>query len=68
VIHSAAQGERPWWADLAPSVPAATAAGLWNGKITGYDRPIDVTLRVRGERVGAVGGRIHHVVDQVDAR
>jgi sortase A len=55
VIHSAGQGERTWWADLAPSVPAAAAAGLWSSMITGYDAPIDVTLRVHGDQVlGAV--------------
>jgi sortase A len=55
VIRSAEQGERPWWADLAPSVPATAAAGLWDSQITRYDALIDVTLRVRGDRtVGAV--------------
>ena len=55
VIRSAEQGERPWWADLAPSVPAAAGGGLWNSQITGYDAPIDVRLRVRGDRtLGAV--------------
>ena len=50
VIRSAEQGERTWWADLAPSVPVSAAAGLWRGGITGYDTPIDVTLRVQGDQ------------------
>jgi sortase A len=50
VIRSAEQGQRTWWADLAPSVPVSGAAGLWNGDITGYDTRIDVTLRVQGNR------------------
>jgi sortase A len=55
VIHSAEQGQRTWWADLAPAVPVRAAAGLWDGAIKRYDAPIDVTLRVRGDRtLGAV--------------
>jgi sortase A len=55
VIRSAEQGQRTWWADLAPSVPVSAAAGLWHGGITGYDGQIDVTLRVQGDRtIGAV--------------
>ena len=55
VIHSAEQGQRTWWTDLAPSVPAKAAAGLWGAGITRYDAPIDVTLRVQGPRtLGAV--------------
>jgi sortase A len=55
VIHSAEQGQRTWWADLAPSVPVRTAADLWDGYIKGYDTAIDVTLRVQGNRaLGAV--------------
>jgi sortase A len=55
VIRSAEQGQRTWWADLAPSVPVRAAAGLWDGNITGYDTHIDVTLRVQGNRtLGAV--------------
>ena len=51
IVRSAEQGERSWWADLAPSVPTFTAAGIWDGKITGYDTPLNIVLRVRGGRV-----------------
>jgi len=51
IVRSAEQGERSWWADLAPSVPAIAAAGLWDGEITRYDTPLDITLRVQGRRV-----------------
>jgi sortase A len=55
VLHSAGQGERSWWAELAPSVPVTAAAGLWKGEITGYDRRIDVTLRMQGGQVLGAG-------------
>jgi len=51
IVRSAGQGQRTWWADLAPSVPVAAAAGFWDGEITGYRTPLDVMLRVRGDRV-----------------
>jgi sortase A len=51
IVRSAEQGRRRWWADLAPSVRGTAAAGIWGGEITGYDTPLDVTLRVRGGRV-----------------
>ncbi len=55
LIHSAEQGQRTWWADLAPSVPVKAAAGLWGSGIKRYDAPIDVTLRTAGYRtLGAV--------------
>ena len=55
VIRSAEQGQRTWWADLAPSVPVSTAAGLWDGGIKSYDAAIEVTLRVQGNQtLGAV--------------
>jgi sortase A len=55
MIHSAEQGQRTWWADLAPSVPVSAAAGLWGNGIKHYDAPIDVTLRAAGQRtLGAV--------------
>jgi sortase A len=55
VIRSAEQGQRAWWADLAPSVPLSAAAGLWHGDITGYDAQIDVVLHVRDDlALGAV--------------
>jgi sortase A len=51
IVRSAEQGERSWWADLAPSVRESAAAGLWDGEITRYDTPLDIMLRVRGGRV-----------------
>jgi sortase A len=48
IVRSAEQGQRSWWADLAPSVRRSAAAGIWGGEITGYDTPLDITLRVRG--------------------
>lgn len=51
VIRSASQEQRRWWADLAPRVPVSAAAGLWGGQITGYDRRINVRLRVHGDRI-----------------
>jgi sortase A len=51
IIRSAGQGERSWWADLAPSVPVSAAADLWDGEITAYDTPLDIRLRLRGDRV-----------------
>lgn len=54
VIRSAEQRERSWWADLAPSVPASAAAPLWGGQLSGYDAPVDITLRVSGSQtIGA---------------
>jgi len=50
-VRSAEQANRSWWADLAPSLRGSAAAGLWGGQITGYDTPLDITLRVRGSRV-----------------
>jgi LPXTG-site transpeptidase (sortase) family protein len=55
MIHSAEQGQRTWWADLAPSVPVSAAAGLWGNGIKRYGAPIDVILRLQGNRtLGAV--------------
>jgi sortase A len=55
MIHSAEQGQRAWWADLAPSVPVSAAASLWGHGIQRYDAPIDVTLLVPDRRIlGAV--------------
>jgi sortase A len=55
LLRSASQHRRAWWADLAPSVPASAAAGLWRGEVTGYQRHLDVMLRVHGSRMlGAV--------------
>jgi sortase A len=51
VVRSAEQANRSWWADLAPSVRRSAAAGLWGGRITGYDASLDITLHVRGSRV-----------------
>jgi sortase A len=52
VIRSAEQARRSWWADLAPSVPAAAAGPLWNGALSGYDTPAEITLRVNGDAMG----------------
>jgi sortase A len=55
MIHSAEQGQRTWWAVLAPPVRVSAAASLWGNGIKRYDAPIDVTLRVQGYRtLGAV--------------
>jgi len=51
VIRSAEQGRQAWWAELAPSVPLAAAAGLRGGEITGYHERVDVTLWVHGDRL-----------------
>jgi sortase A len=51
IVRSAEQGQQRWWADLAPSVRGSAAAGIWGGEITGYHGPLDITLRVRGDRV-----------------
>jgi hypothetical protein len=48
VIRSAEQGQRSWWADLAPAVPVSAAAPLWGGELSGYDSALDITLRVDG--------------------
>jgi LPXTG-site transpeptidase (sortase) family protein len=51
IVRSAEQGEPGWWRDLAPSVPESAAAGLWHGRITGYETRLAITLRVRGSTV-----------------
>ena len=51
IVRSAEQANQSWWADLAPSLRGSATAGLWGGRITGYDTPLDITLRVRGSRV-----------------
>jgi sortase A len=56
LLRSAEQGQRGWWADLAPAVPAAAADGIWGGEVTGYDTRLDITLRVRGSQV--IGARL----------
>jgi sortase A len=48
--RSASQEERAWWADLAPSVPVSAAGALWNGRISAYDSPLEITLRASGTR------------------
>jgi sortase A len=47
-IRSAEQGQRSWWADLAPAVPVSAAAPLWGGELSGYDSALDIALRVDG--------------------
>jgi sortase A len=61
VVRSAEQGERSWWADLAPSVPASAAAAIWDGRLSGYSAPVDITLRVAGNRT--VGATLTTVVN-----
>ena len=51
IVRSAEQANQSWWADLAPSLRGSAPAGLWGGRITGYDTPLDITLRLRGSRV-----------------
>jgi sortase A len=48
--RSATQEERAWWADLAPSVPAAAAGALWGGQISAYDSSLWIALRATGTR------------------
>jgi sortase A len=43
--RTAAQEERGWWADLAPSVPVSAAGALWGGRISAYDSSLLITLR-----------------------
>jgi sortase A len=50
IARSAAQQERAWWADLAPSVPSSAAGLLWGGQISGYDSSLQITLRAVGTR------------------
>ena len=66
IVRSAEQGERNWWADLAPSVPTITAAGIWDGEITGYGTPLNIVLRVRGGRV--LGATLTAVVSSAGSR
>jgi sortase A len=51
IVRGAEQANQSWWAALAPSWPRSAAAGLWGGQITGYDTPLDITLRMQGSRV-----------------
>jgi sortase A len=51
IVRSAEQANQSWWADLAPSLRGSAPAGLWGGRITSYDTPLDITLRLRGSRV-----------------
>jgi sortase A len=48
IIRSAAQQERAWWADLAPSVPASAAGPLWGGQLESYDSQLMVKLSADG--------------------
>jgi len=48
VIRSAEQGRRSWWTALAPAVPASAAAPIWDGTLSRYNGPLDITLRVNG--------------------
>jgi sortase A len=46
--RTAAQEERRWWADLAPSVPVSAAGALWGDQIAAYDSSLLITLRATG--------------------
>jgi sortase A len=48
--RTAAQEERGWWADLAPSVPVSAAGALWGDQISAYDSPLLITLRATRTR------------------
>jgi sortase A len=50
-IRSAEQGERSWWAALAPSVPVSAAAPIWDGEMSGYATPVDIAIDVDGSQV-----------------
>lgn len=50
IIRSAAQEQRTWWGDLAPSVPAPTDSALWGGTLKSYDSALSVTLQAEGTR------------------
>jgi sortase A len=51
IIRSAAQGERSWWAHLAPWVPTAAAGPLWGGQLNSYESTLAITLHVSGIRL-----------------
>jgi sortase A len=53
VIRSAEQGERSWWAALAPSVPVSAAAPIWDGELSGYATPLDIAIEVHGSQVAS---------------
>jgi hypothetical protein len=50
ILHSTAQQERAWWADLAPKVPVSAAGALWGGRVGSYGVPLSVTLRANGTK------------------
>ena len=50
IIRSAAQQERAWWADLAPSLRVSAAGPLWGGQLKSYDSKLLTTLHVTGAR------------------
>jgi sortase A len=50
IIRSAAQEERAWWADLAPSIPVSAAGPLWGGWLKSYVSHLMITLRAEGTR------------------
>jgi sortase A len=53
VIRSAEQGERSWWAALAPSVPFGAAAPIWDGELSSYATPLDIAIEVHGSQVAS---------------
>jgi sortase A len=52
-IRSAEQGERSWWAALAPSVPVSAAAQIWDGELSGYATLLDISIEVYGSDVAS---------------
>lgn len=52
LIRSAGQGQRSWWAALAPSVPLSAAGTLWHSKLSAYDTTVDITLHVDRKHTG----------------
>jgi sortase A len=50
ILRSAEQGERGWWARLAPGVPVSAAADLSGGQISGYVSRLRITLLAQGSQ------------------
>ena len=61
ILRSAEQGERSWWAQLAPSVPMSAAAAITGGRIGSYLSSLHITLRARGSQV--VGAKLAATVN-----
>jgi sortase A len=50
LVRTAAQENRAWWADLAPSLHASAAGPLWGGQLQSYDSKLLTALHVTGAR------------------